>query len=433
MKKYITIIFFFFIILLNSKVDALEYLPIDYNVIRYDQKVINNGDRTTCSKTDTDTDTGTTIWWAKIPAKYRMHYAYGTDVIGGKEKPSANAKRHNATLAINAQYMGLADFDGELLAKGTDVSKYDFYMKPNTIDSSSYANLYATKKTDTNIGINLAYAIDPKWCSGMCFMQIIKDGVNVSTYDLERYNNSLSDPTKNECLGAWRHPRTWIAIDSEGNQYIAVSAGRNEPLNGNDFSLPQAGLNYDEIIDVTKKYFTTDIKYLFNVDGGGSSAFVYKGEMLNPKYDDSENRYTVERQVRGIFYWKVDNYNITYDLDGGKLENNNENPKVYNIDSSPVKLNNPKKEGYEFVGWSEVIDGITSQEVGVDVTIDSTKIGDRSYKAIYRRLDDNKIIENVKVEDTAINSHKFLIVFGTIMFFISLTVFLFAFKKYTKN
>lgn len=96
-------------------------------------------------------------------------------------------------------------------------------------------------------------------------------------------------------------------------------------------------------------------------------------------------------------------------------------------------MNNPKKEGYEFVGWSEVIDGITSQGVDVDVTIDSTKIGDRSYKAIYRRLDDNKIIENVKVEDTAINSHKYLIVFGTIMFFISLTVFLLAFKKYTKK
>ena len=433
MKKYFSFILIILVLLINNKVYAQEYLPIDYNMIRYNQKVINNGDKTTCAKTITDTDTGTTIWWAKIPAKYKMHYAYGNDVICGNEKPSTNAIRHNATLAINAQYMGLADLDGELLAKGTDVSKYDFYMMPNTVDSTSNANLYATKKTDTNIGINLAYAIDPKWCSGMCFMQIIKDGENVSEYDLERYRNNLTDPTKNECLGAWRHPRTWIAIDSEGNQYIAVSAGRNEPLNGNDFSLPQAGLNFDEIIDVTEKYFTTDIKYLFNIDGGGSSAFVYKGEMLNPKYDDSENRFTVERKVRGIFYWKIDDYNIVYDLDGGKLEDSMTNPKTYNIDSIPVKLNNPIKEGYEFSGWSEIINDMPSQKVGTDVTIDSTRLGDRSYKALYRKVNDNQIIENVKVDDTAMNSHKFIMVFGIIMFFSSLTVFLFALKKYAQK
>ena len=148
MKKYFSFILIILVLLINNKVYAQEYLPIDYNMIRYNQKVIDNGDKTTCAKTITDTDTGTTIWWAKIPAKYKMHYAYGNDVICGNEKPSTNAIRHNATLAINAQYMGLADLDGELLAKGTDVSKYDFYMMPNTVDSTSNANLYATKKTD---------------------------------------------------------------------------------------------------------------------------------------------------------------------------------------------------------------------------------------------------------------------------------------------
>ena len=71
-----------------------EYLPITYKTVRY-----TGGD-----------NTGTTIWYSIIPPKYKMHYAYANDLIGGKtvdgetklatETPSTNAIRHNATLGI---------------------------------------------------------------------------------------------------------------------------------------------------------------------------------------------------------------------------------------------------------------------------------------------------------------------------------------------
>lgn len=47
--------------------------------------------------------------------------------------------------------------------------------------------------------------------------------------------------------------------------------------------------------------------------------------------------------------WKVKQYQITYNLDGGK--NNKNNPKTYKITSKTIKLANPSKKGYVFKGW----------------------------------------------------------------------------------
>lgn len=47
--------------------------------------------------------------------------------------------------------------------------------------------------------------------------------------------------------------------------------------------------------------------------------------------------------------WKVAQYQITYNLNGGK--NNKKNPKTYKITSKTIKLSNPSKKGYVFKGW----------------------------------------------------------------------------------
>ena len=378
-KKVSIFILLFLCIFSYSNVKASdEYLPITYKTVRY-----TGGN-----------NTGTTIWYSIIPAKYKMHYAYANDLIGGKvvdgetklgtETPSTNAIRHNATLGINTQYMGLVDYNGTLLGKGTDVSQYDFYMKPNTTDNynGNAANMYAVSPTSTKVGIDLSYAVNPKWCEGMCFVTMIRNGVR----DYTDENNYQGDGD----LSGARHPRTWIAIDSEGNQFVAVAAGRNEPLNGNDFSLTQAGLNFDEIIAATKAYFTTDILYLYNLDGGGSSSFVYKGTMLNPKYDkDSTDTYfKVERKTRGIFYWKVDNYNISYDLNGGSIPSNKTNPSKYNVDTNTITLNNPTKTGYTFTGWT----GANGNTPQTNVKIANGSIGNKSYIANWEKIPDKHII-----------------------------------------
>ena len=137
-----------------------------------------------------------------------------------------------------------------------------------------------------------------------------------------------------------------------------------------------------EIVDATKQFLTTDIKYLYNLDGGRSSSFVYHGNMLNPKLfqNPNESEYE-ERLVRGIFYWKVDNYNISYDLKGGTISNNKTNPTKYNVDTETITLNNPTKTGYKFLGWTGD-NGDTPQKT---VTITTGTTGNKSYAANWEK------------------------------------------------
>lgn len=47
--------------------------------------------------------------------------------------------------------------------------------------------------------------------------------------------------------------------------------------------------------------------------------------------------------------WELQGYKISYNLDGGVQ--NPKNPSVYYINSKTIKLKNPVKEGYTFLGW----------------------------------------------------------------------------------
>lgn len=47
--------------------------------------------------------------------------------------------------------------------------------------------------------------------------------------------------------------------------------------------------------------------------------------------------------------WQPVKYRITYQLNGGK--NSSKNPKTYTITAKTIKLKNPTRKGYKFVGW----------------------------------------------------------------------------------
>lgn len=47
--------------------------------------------------------------------------------------------------------------------------------------------------------------------------------------------------------------------------------------------------------------------------------------------------------------WKKTSYKITYHLNGGK--NNSKNPDSYTYTTATIKLKNPTRKGYTFVGW----------------------------------------------------------------------------------
>lgn len=70
-------------------------------------------------------------------------------------------------------------------------------------------------------------------------------------------------------------------------------------------------------------------------------------------YGNKENvgNLTAKNGVTVTLYaqWKLQGYDITYVLNGG--EQNAQNPDVYYANSKTIKLKNPKKNGYTFLGW----------------------------------------------------------------------------------
>jgi hypothetical protein len=67
-------------------------------------------------------------------------------------------------------------------------------------------------------------------------------------------------------------PRTVYGVDIHGNLVVMVCEGRQAD---------QKGLTFPECWEVMREFNCTDVG---NADGGGSSAFVYKGELLNSTY-----------------------------------------------------------------------------------------------------------------------------------------------------
>ena len=70
-------------------------------------------------------------------------------------------------------------------------------------------------------------------------------------------------------------------------------------------------------------------------------------------------------------YVESNTFLLTYELDGGVVEN----PREYCGDNT-ITLNNPTKKGYTFIGWTGTdLDGLT-----MNVTISAGSYGDRKYK-----------------------------------------------------
>ena len=73
--------------------------------------------------------------------------------------------------------------------------------------------------------------------------------------------------------------------------------------------------------------------------------------------------------------WTVNQYTITYDLDGGTAEGN---PDTYTVETDAFTLKNPTRPGYTFTGWSGT--GLTGED-NLTVTIPKGSTGNRSYPA----------------------------------------------------
>ncbi|MCI5774399.1 MAG: InlB B-repeat-containing protein, partial [Erysipelotrichaceae bacterium] len=115
-----------------------------------------------------------------------------------------------------------------------------------------------------------------------------------------------------------------------------------------------------------------------------SEGYSFKGWYSDDAYNNlvSENNKFIptkpgERWIDATYYAKFtpEVYTIEYDLVGGTLEK--ENPTEYTVESEAIKLNNPTKTGYTFIGWTGT--GLTEETK--EVTIAKGSTGNRKYTA----------------------------------------------------
>ena len=108
----------------------------------------------------------------------------------------------------------------------------------------------------------------------------------------------------------------------------------------------------------------------------------------NTKKDGSGKAYKESQSVKvdsdTTLYaqWCIHSYSISYDLDGGSYQEGRSNPNRYTIETETFTLNNPKKDGYEFLGWKTS----ECEEPNKNVSINKGTIGDLLFIAVWRPL-----------------------------------------------
>lgn len=106
---------------------------------------------------------------------------------------------------------------------------------------------------------------------------------------------------------------------------------------------------------------------------GGAELHVSLAEALQEDYsllyNGAEETYSVGTRQ----------YSISYELDGGTLEEGSVNPASYSKNSGAITLNNPVKAGYTFAGWI----GTDLENATETLTIAAGSSGDRSYTATW--------------------------------------------------
>ena len=365
-------------------IDGVEYLKdITYNTTRYVGGPYNNP--------------GTTVYWAIIPKKYEPElsvakgYSLENNDLEKVELPSSNAIRNNATLAINlGLWHGVIVNDGKF--NGFYANKNIEYGDTLYMTRDGILNSISNSRDNGNINdenmknniMNLSPALA---VSG--FFTIAKNNEIIPINEIN-YTSTVLESLKQ------RHPRTFVGQDMDGNYFVGVCEGRidekelsllveevdrimNEankngmepvyPLNNYEL---QAGFYLEEIYDFVENYITKDrgIRIIYNGDGGGSSAFIYKGKKINNiidkktvtvderkviLLDELGNRVFVERKTPNILYWKVNKYQVNYDANSG----DGYMPSQEMIVGDTTQLLNAAfmKRGYMFYGWNTKPDG----------------------------------------------------------------------------
>ena len=157
-----------------------------------------------------------------------------------------------------------------------------------------------------------------------------------------------ANPTKTGYTFVKWNPELPATLPAENTTYTAQWTANNYTVkfdfNGGNGTMTDQVFTYDMEQALTANVFTLD-GYTFAgwaTTADGDIVYIDGQKVLN---------LTSENNAIMTFYavWEIENYTITYELNGGK--NVQRNPNSYTVETDTITLANATRTGYVFLGW----------------------------------------------------------------------------------
>lgn len=222
---------------------------------------------------------------------------------------------------------------------------------------------------------------------------------NTKNYNVESSDIILPSPTKKGYTFVG-----WSGTEITDKELEVVipegSVGNREYTANWEANEYKVSLNTDGG-EVSKEHLL--IKYDSSYEGlpiPEKSGYNFDGWYYEEELITNETLMTKDFEHELVAKWEITDYHITYDLDGGSLENL---VITYNVGKEDFAISNPIKKGYVFVGWN--INGNSNLEKNLIIKQGTTR--DINLKANYQPIS-YSIVYNAnggtgKMEDTIVN------------------------------
>lgn len=335
-------------------------------------------------------DSHTSYWITEIPANntdgtkniLKRGFAHDTPNTGA-EVPRDFSYRKLASFVSNASVydtttnmlQGIQIADGKIVS-AEPTNTYRWYLG---IDKQGKLHTYPNGTSTTqmlNDGMNHVLT---------GFYPVIVNGSKVSKSVWDGQGQSAYDP----------HPRHVIAQRNNGDYVFLTSSGRLRKE-------IEHGLNMDDIYAILTKHYN-DIRIAYVLDGGGSSANVVYGTMINRPDDGSQ---TTERAVPDFLYFASNILSPRdYDIYGAYRMIGYVRKELTNLESSNY-YNRSMHQGYmelkapseAFKGWGiEVYDSLYNSRLAkLYIAPDNLQLYDDGTKnTIFRANPNGMILNNI--------------------------------------
>ncbi|MBR3891044.1 MAG: InlB B-repeat-containing protein [Bacilli bacterium] len=199
---------------------------------------------------------------------------------------------------------------------------------------------------------------------------------NPTTYNIDSNNITINNPTK--------YGHTFAGWKDEDNGSIVQFRRILKGTTGNKRYTAQWVLTVYNITTISE-YGQVEVveganlgdNISFNIipsPGYEVDEIIINGE----SFDETKNSFVMPNEdVEIEVEYKLVNYTITYELDGGV--NNVDNKSTYTVETESFDILEPTKEGHVFVGWKEESTGSQS----FSFTVGKGSTGNRKYIAVW--------------------------------------------------